>query len=74
MHEVLHYAANGRIPMVMVNANRALTPPWNLYCDQTDSLSQRDTGWLQYYCSDCQDVLDAILIAFRVTEEILQYR
>jgi pyruvate/2-oxoacid:ferredoxin oxidoreductase alpha subunit len=71
MHEVLHYAANGRMPVVMVNANRALTPPWNLYCDQTDSLSQRDTGWLQYYCADCQDVLDAILIAYRVAEEIL---
>lgn len=70
MHEVLHYAANGRMPVVMVNANRALAPPWNLYCDQTDSLSQRDTGWLQYYCADCQDVLDSILIAYRVAEEV----
>ena len=68
MHEVLHYAANGRFPIVMANANRALTPPWNLYCDHTDSLSQRDTGWIQYYCSDVQDVLDAILIAYRVAE------
>ncbi|MEW6262207.1 MAG: pyruvate ferredoxin oxidoreductase [Thermodesulfobacteriota bacterium] len=70
MHEVLHYAANGRMPVVMVNANRALAPPWNLYCDQSDSLSQRDTGWIQYYCTDCQDVLDAILIAYRVAEEV----
>ena len=64
MHEMLHYAAGARVPVVMVNCNRALTPPWNLYCDHTDSLAQRDTGWIQYYCADAQDVLDAILIAY----------
>lgn len=71
MHEVLHYAAGARTPVVMANANRALTPPWNLYCDHTDSLAQRDTGWLQYYCQDAQDVLDAVLIAYRVAESAL---
>jgi pyruvate/2-oxoacid:ferredoxin oxidoreductase alpha subunit len=70
MHEVLHYASGGRFPIVMVNANRALAPPWNLYCDHTDALSQRDTGWIQYFCSDVQDVLDSILIAYRVAEEV----
>lgn len=71
MHEVLHYASGGRLPIVMVNANRSLSPPWNLYCDHTDSLAQRDTGWIQYYCLDVQDVLDSILIAYRVAEQIL---
>lgn len=71
MHEVLHYAAGARTPVVMANANRALTPPWNLYCDHTDSLAQRDTGWMQYYCQDAQDVLDAVLIAYRVAEQAL---
>jgi pyruvate/2-oxoacid:ferredoxin oxidoreductase alpha subunit len=70
MHEVLHYAASGRLPIVMVNANRSLAPPWNLYCDQSDSLAQRDTGWIQYYCADCQDVLDSIIVAYRVAEEV----
>jgi pyruvate/2-oxoacid:ferredoxin oxidoreductase alpha subunit len=70
MHEVLHYAANGRLPIVMVNCNRSLAPPWNLYCDQSDSLAQRDTGWIQYYCADCQDVLDSIIVAFKVAEEV----
>ena len=70
MHEVLHYAANGRLPIVMVNANRSLAPPWNLYCDQSDSLAQRDTGWIQYYCADCQDVLDSIFVAYKVAEEV----
>jgi pyruvate/2-oxoacid:ferredoxin oxidoreductase alpha subunit len=71
MHEVLHYASGGRLPIVMVNANRSLSPPWNLYCDHTDSLAQRDTGWIQYYCFDVQDVLDSILIAYRVAEQVL---
>lgn len=71
MHEVLHYAAGARTPVVMANANRALTPPWNLYCDHTDSLAQRDTGWLQYYCQDAQDVLDSIIIAYKVAEKVL---
>ena len=71
MHEMLHYAAGARVPVVMVNCNRALGPPWNLYCDHTDSLSQRDTGWIQYYCADAQDVLDAILIAYGVAEQAL---
>jgi pyruvate/2-oxoacid:ferredoxin oxidoreductase alpha subunit len=71
MHEMLHYAAGARVPVVMVNCNRALSPPWNLYCDHTDSLAQRDTGWLQYYCANSQDVLDSILIAYAVAEQAL---
>jgi len=71
MHEMLHFTAGERVPVVMVNCNRALAAPWNLYCDHTDSLSQRDTGWIQYYCADAQDVLDAILIAYAVAEQAL---
>jgi len=71
MHEMLHHAAGGRLPIVMVNANRALSPPWNLYCDHTDSLSQRDTGWIQYYCCDAQDVIDGLLIAYKVAEKVM---
>jgi pyruvate/2-oxoacid:ferredoxin oxidoreductase alpha subunit len=71
MHEMLHYTAGARVPIVMANCNRALAPPWNLYCDHTDSLSQRDTGWIQYYCADVQDVLDSIIIAYAVAEKVL---
>jgi pyruvate/2-oxoacid:ferredoxin oxidoreductase alpha subunit len=71
MHEMLHYAAGARVPVVMVNCNRAMAPPWNLYCDHTDSLAQRDTGWAQYYCSNAQDVLDSILIAYGVAEQAM---
>lgn len=71
MHEVLHWAAGSRLPIVLCNANRALGAPWNLGADQTDSLSQRDTGWLQFYCEHNQDALDTIIQAYRIAEEIL---
>lgn len=68
MHEMLHWAAGARLPIVMAEVNRALGPGWNLWVDQTDSLSQRDTGWLQFYCSDGQEVLDTTLLAYRLAE------
>lgn len=71
MHEMLHWAAGARLPIVMAEVNRAIGSPWNIWTDQTDSLSQRDTGWLQVYCSTNQEILDSILIAYRVAEELL---
>ena len=71
MHELLHWAAGARLPIVMVNVNRAMSPPWTMWCDQTDSLSQRDTGWLQFYCEDNQEVLDSVLMAYRIAEKVL---
>jgi len=68
MHEMLHWAAGARLPIVMAEVNRALGPGWNLWVDQTDSLSQRDTGWLQFYCSDGQEALDTTLLAYRLAE------
>lgn len=70
MHELLHWASGARLPLVMVNVNRALAPGWNIWCDQTDSLSQRDTGWLQLYVEDNQEVLDTVLQAYRIAEQI----
>lgn len=71
MHEMLHWAAGGRLPIVMVNANRALGAPWCLGTDQGDSLAQRDTGWIQFYCESGQEVLDRVIQAFRIAEEVL---
>jgi pyruvate/2-oxoacid:ferredoxin oxidoreductase alpha subunit len=71
MHEVLHWAAGARLPIVMVNVNRAMAAPWTLWADQNDSLSQRDTGWLQFYCETNQEILDTIIQAFKISEEIL---
>lgn len=69
MHELLHWAAGARLPIVMVNVNRAMGAPWSLESDQLDSLSQRDTGWIQIYCSDVQEIFDTLLLAFRLAEE-----
>ncbi len=70
MHEMLHWAAGARLPIVLVNVNRALAPPWNIWNDQGDSLSQRDTGWIQLYCEKNQEVLDTILQAYRIAESV----
>jgi pyruvate ferredoxin oxidoreductase alpha subunit len=67
-HEQLHRASRERVPLVAVNVNRSLLAPWSLEPDLTDSLSQRDTGWIQLYCSSAQEVLDSILCAYRIAE------
>jgi pyruvate/2-oxoacid:ferredoxin oxidoreductase alpha subunit len=71
MHEMLHYAAGARAPVVMVNVNRTLASPWGFWADQTDSLAQRDTGWIQIYCESPQEALDTVLQAYRVAESVL---
>jgi pyruvate/2-oxoacid:ferredoxin oxidoreductase alpha subunit len=71
MHEMLHYAAGGRAPVVMANVNRTLASPWGFWADQTDSLAQRDTGWMQFYCASAQEALDTVIQAFRVAEAVL---
>jgi pyruvate/2-oxoacid:ferredoxin oxidoreductase alpha subunit len=70
MHELLHWASGARLPIVMAEVNRALAPGWNIWADQTDSLSQRDTGWIQIYCEDGQEALDTTLMAFRLAEGV----
>jgi pyruvate/2-oxoacid:ferredoxin oxidoreductase alpha subunit len=68
MHELLHWAAGSRLPIVMVNVNRAMAPPWSIYVDHNDSLSQRDTGWIQFYVESNQEVLDTVFQAYRIAE------
>ncbi|MBW2070825.1 MAG: pyruvate ferredoxin oxidoreductase [Deltaproteobacteria bacterium] len=70
MHELLHWAAGARLPIVMAEVNRALAPGWNIWTDQTDSLAQRDTGWLQLYCEDGQEALDTTIQAFCLAEKV----
>jgi pyruvate/2-oxoacid:ferredoxin oxidoreductase alpha subunit len=70
MHEMLHWAAGGRLPVVLANVNRAMGPGWNIWMDQGDSLSQRDTGWVQLYCESSQEVLDTTIHAFRLAESV----
>ncbi|MBN2034938.1 MAG: pyruvate ferredoxin oxidoreductase [Deltaproteobacteria bacterium] len=71
MHEMLHFASGCRAPVVMACVNRTLAAPWAFWSDQTDSLSQRDTGWIQIYCEDNQEVFDSVIQAFRIAEGVL---
>jgi pyruvate ferredoxin oxidoreductase alpha subunit len=68
MHEMLFWAAGARLPIVMANVNRAVGPGWNVWAEHTDSLAQRDTGWLQVYVATVQEAYDATLMAFRIAE------
>ncbi len=70
MHELLHWASGARLPIVMAEVNRALAPGWNIWADQTDSLAQRDTGWIQLYCETGQECLDTTLQAFGLAESV----
>jgi pyruvate/2-oxoacid:ferredoxin oxidoreductase alpha subunit len=71
MHEVLHYASGARAPIVMANVNRTIASPWAFWPDQTDSLAQRDTGWIQLYVESAQEALDSVIQAFRIAEGVL---
>ncbi len=70
MHELLHWAAGGRLPIVMADVNRAVAPGWTVWTDQNDTLSQRDTGWIQFYCETNQEVLDTTVQAFKLAEAV----
>ncbi|HXX82523.1 MAG TPA: pyruvate ferredoxin oxidoreductase [Casimicrobiaceae bacterium] len=71
MHELLHYASGARAPIVMANVNRTLASPWAFWPDQTDSIAQRDTGWIQLYAESAQEALDTVIQAFRIAERVL---
>jgi len=67
---MLHYASGARVPLVLANVNRAGAAPWSIWSDQTDSVSQRETGWIQLYCENNQEVLDTTLMAFKIAETV----
>lgn len=69
MHELLHWASGMRAPIVMGVVNRSVAPPWSLGADHTDTMSQRDTGWVQLYAETNQEVLDMVLEAYRLAED-----
>lgn len=69
MHEILFATAGMRSPIVLVDANRALSAPLSIWNDQQDTISERDSGWIQIYAENAQEALDAVLIAYRVAED-----
>jgi pyruvate ferredoxin oxidoreductase alpha subunit len=69
MFEVCFNVAGMRLPIVMTIANRALGAPLSIWNDQQDSISLRDSGWLQFYAEDNQEATDLHYIAYRVAED-----
>ena len=70
MHEIVGVAAGNRLPIVMGIANRALPSPWSLQVDHSDTMAEKDMGWIQLYASNCQEALDYTLLAYRIGEEV----
>jgi len=68
MHEILYVASGCRAPVVMAIANRALSAPINIHCDHSDSMVERDSGWVQIYVENSQEAYDSIIQAFRIAE------
>jgi pyruvate/2-oxoacid:ferredoxin oxidoreductase alpha subunit len=68
MAENVFAAGFFRLPIVMMAVNRTLGPPWNIWVDHGDTLMLRDSGWIQLYCEDNQEVFDSILLAYRLAE------
>jgi pyruvate ferredoxin oxidoreductase alpha subunit len=68
MFEILHIASGLRLPIVMPVVNRALSAPLNIHCDHSDSMSCRDSGWLQLYAESAQEAYDLTFLAVRVAE------
>ncbi len=68
-HEMIHWAAGARLPIVVAIASRGPAPPWNIWADFTDVLSQRDTGWMSSFCASHQEIYDEILMSYKVCED-----
>ncbi len=70
MHEMLFVTSGCRAPVVMAVANRALSAPLNIHGDHSDTMAQRDSGWIQIYAENAQEVYDSIFQAFRIAEHL----
>ncbi|MCK4477888.1 pyruvate ferredoxin oxidoreductase [Candidatus Bathyarchaeota archaeon] len=68
MHEILAVTSGCRAPVVMAIVNRALSAPINIHCDHSDSMAERDSGWIQIYAENSQETYDSIIQAFRIAE------
>jgi len=70
MHEMLFVTSGSRAPVVMAIANRALSAPLNIHGDQSDSMAERDSGWIQIYVENAQEAYDSVIQAFRIAEDL----
>ncbi len=69
MNEVIYNISGMRLPMVFTIANRSISAPLNIWNDHQDSISVRDSGWIQLWAEDCQEAFDMHLQAYRIAED-----
>jgi len=69
MFEAYFYASTLRLPIVMAHVCRELAAPNTVLCSQQDILTMRDAGWIQIHCASCQEILDSIIMAYRLAED-----
>src|SRR5512139_2020901 len=69
MAEIVYIASAMRLPMVMFLSNRALSAPLSIWNDHSDTMMVRDSGWVQVFCVNGQEVVDSVFHAFRVAED-----
>ncbi len=69
MNEIIFIAASLRLPIVLILANRSLSGPLSIWNDHTDVMSIRDSGWVQVFVENGQEVFDHVFFAFRVAED-----
>ncbi|UCE09691.1 MAG: pyruvate ferredoxin oxidoreductase [Candidatus Thorarchaeota archaeon] len=69
MDEGLHWAAAARLPIVISNINRSVSPSWNIHVTHDDSMSKRDTGWIQFYSASVDELYHTIIQSFKLAED-----
>lgn len=69
MHEILPIASGMRLPVVMAVVNRAIAAPINIWVEHNDIMPERDSGWIQVFCDNNQEVQDMVLQAFKIAED-----
>jgi pyruvate/2-oxoacid:ferredoxin oxidoreductase alpha subunit len=69
MHEILPIASGMRLPVVMAVVNRAIAAPINIWVEHNDIMPERDSGWIQVFCDNNQEVQDMVLQAYRIAED-----
>jgi len=69
MHEMLYVPPQVRLPILLVNVNRSLGAGSGIWVEYNDSMAERDSGWMQAYAEDSQEVLDMVIQAYRIAED-----
>lgn len=69
MDEALHWAAAARLPIVLANINRSISPSWNIHVSHDDAMSKRDSGWVQFHAASVDELYHTIIQSFKLAED-----